>query len=234
MQRLLPGPIERIWAYLTESDLRRRWLAAGEMTLEVGAPFEFVWRNDELTDPPGARPDGVRRRAPDAVAHHRARPAAPARLHLGRQRRRLDRARAAGRKVLLTLIHRRLPDRADAARGQRRLARPPRRARGPARAAPRPAPFWDELGPPARRLRAPVAGLTGAGRPRVARAPSKASGLLPVAASRGPRASPRGDQPEPHDAFDNIPTGRYAFIANPKEQRHAASPIAGSSSSSAA
>lgn len=57
-QRLLPGPIERIWAYVTESDLRRRWLAAGEMTLEVGAPFELVWRNDELTDPPGAHPEG--------------------------------------------------------------------------------------------------------------------------------------------------------------------------------
>jgi uncharacterized protein YndB with AHSA1/START domain len=30
IQRLLPGPIERAWAYLTESDLRRQWLAAGE------------------------------------------------------------------------------------------------------------------------------------------------------------------------------------------------------------
>jgi uncharacterized protein YndB with AHSA1/START domain len=29
IQRLLPGPIERVWAYLTESDLRRQWLAAG-------------------------------------------------------------------------------------------------------------------------------------------------------------------------------------------------------------
>jgi uncharacterized protein YndB with AHSA1/START domain len=58
VQRLLPGPIERVWAYLTESDLRRKWLAAGDMTLEEGAPFEFVWRNDELTDPPGDRPDG--------------------------------------------------------------------------------------------------------------------------------------------------------------------------------
>ncbi len=28
---LLPGPIEGIWAYLTESDLRRQWLASGEM-----------------------------------------------------------------------------------------------------------------------------------------------------------------------------------------------------------
>ncbi|HET9680035.1 MAG TPA: SRPBCC family protein [Gammaproteobacteria bacterium] len=58
IQRLLPGPIERVWSYLTESDLRRQWLAAGDMELDVGEPFELVWRNDELTDPPGQRPDG--------------------------------------------------------------------------------------------------------------------------------------------------------------------------------
>jgi len=40
IQRLLPGPIERIWAYLTESDQRRKWLAAGKMEMKVGAPFE--------------------------------------------------------------------------------------------------------------------------------------------------------------------------------------------------
>jgi hypothetical protein len=28
IQRLLPGPIERVWAYLTESDLRRQWKEA--------------------------------------------------------------------------------------------------------------------------------------------------------------------------------------------------------------
>ena len=33
IQRLLPGPIERVWAYLTESDLRRQWLAAGPMEM---------------------------------------------------------------------------------------------------------------------------------------------------------------------------------------------------------
>jgi len=58
IQRLLPGPIERVWAYLTDSDLRRKWLAAGEMNLQAGAPFELVWRNDELTDPPGQKPEG--------------------------------------------------------------------------------------------------------------------------------------------------------------------------------
>jgi uncharacterized protein YndB with AHSA1/START domain len=58
IQRLLPGPAERVWAFLTQSDLRRRWFAAGDMDLTVGAPFTLVWRNDELTDPPGARPEG--------------------------------------------------------------------------------------------------------------------------------------------------------------------------------
>ena len=58
IQRLLPGPIERIWAYLTDSDLRRKWLAAGAMEMKVGAPVELVWRNDELNDPPSKRPEG--------------------------------------------------------------------------------------------------------------------------------------------------------------------------------
>jgi len=58
IQRLLPGPIERIWAYLTDSDLRSKWLAAGAMEMKVGAPVELVWRNDELNDPPAKRPEG--------------------------------------------------------------------------------------------------------------------------------------------------------------------------------
>ncbi len=57
IQRLLPGPIERVWAYLTDSDLRRRWLASGDMPSQVGAPFALTWRNDELTGPSSARPD---------------------------------------------------------------------------------------------------------------------------------------------------------------------------------
>ena len=28
------------------------------MEMKVGAPFELVWRNNELTDPPGQRPEG--------------------------------------------------------------------------------------------------------------------------------------------------------------------------------
>lgn len=57
IQRLLPGPIERIWAYLTDGELRRQWLAAGDMAPQAGSSFELVWRNNELTDPPGHKPE---------------------------------------------------------------------------------------------------------------------------------------------------------------------------------
>ena len=47
IQRLLPGPIERVWAYLTESDLRRQWLAAGPMELKVGGELRFASDNGD-------------------------------------------------------------------------------------------------------------------------------------------------------------------------------------------
>jgi uncharacterized protein YndB with AHSA1/START domain len=58
IQRRLPGPIERVWSYLTESDLRRQWLASGTMQLQPGASFELVWRNDELSNSAAERPEG--------------------------------------------------------------------------------------------------------------------------------------------------------------------------------
>jgi uncharacterized protein YndB with AHSA1/START domain len=33
LERLLPGPLERAWSFLTESDKRARWLAGGEWEL---------------------------------------------------------------------------------------------------------------------------------------------------------------------------------------------------------
>ena len=111
IQRLLPGPVERIWAYLTDSELRRKWLAAGEMEMKTGAPFELVWRNSELNDPPERAAGGLLRRAPDAEPDHRTRSAAQAFIRMEQQRRRYVRTGAEGRKVLLTVTHRRLPDR---------------------------------------------------------------------------------------------------------------------------
>ncbi len=47
-ERLLPGPIERVWAFLTESEKRRTWLAGGPMELRVGGSIELTFRNSEL------------------------------------------------------------------------------------------------------------------------------------------------------------------------------------------
>jgi uncharacterized protein YndB with AHSA1/START domain len=47
-----------VWDYLTKSELRRKWLASGDMQMEAGSSFELTWRNDELTNPPGHRPEG--------------------------------------------------------------------------------------------------------------------------------------------------------------------------------
>jgi uncharacterized protein YndB with AHSA1/START domain len=58
IERTLPGPIERVWAYLTESDRRATWLAAGDMELRRGGKVEHIFRNNSLTpndDPPPAK-----------------------------------------------------------------------------------------------------------------------------------------------------------------------------------
>lgn len=56
LQRLLPGPIERVWKYLTDSELRGQWLATGPMELRVGAPvalhFQHADLSAEKTPPP--------------------------------------------------------------------------------------------------------------------------------------------------------------------------------------
>lgn len=111
IQRLLPGPIERVWAYLVESDLRRRWLASGDMELAAGAPFELVWRNDELTDPPGKRPEGF---SDEHRMECRITEADPPRKLVFTWSNSGDvsfELEPRGDKVLLTLTHRRLPDR---------------------------------------------------------------------------------------------------------------------------
>jgi uncharacterized protein YndB with AHSA1/START domain len=49
LERLLPGPIERVWAYLTESDKRAKWLAAGEFDLRVGGGIRLEFDNSKLS-----------------------------------------------------------------------------------------------------------------------------------------------------------------------------------------
>jgi uncharacterized protein YndB with AHSA1/START domain len=56
-QRYMPGPIPRIWDYLTHPTIRGRWLATGPMDLRDGGKFEMTFHHDELTPHAEIAPD---------------------------------------------------------------------------------------------------------------------------------------------------------------------------------
>jgi uncharacterized protein YndB with AHSA1/START domain len=49
LERVLPGPIERVWSYLVESDKRAEWLAGGTMEPRVGGKVELWFNHSTLT-----------------------------------------------------------------------------------------------------------------------------------------------------------------------------------------
>jgi uncharacterized protein YndB with AHSA1/START domain len=111
IERILPGPVERVWAYLTESEMRRRWLAAGDMELKAGASFELVWHNDELTDPPGERPPGFGTEHRMTCRILEVDPPRRLAFTFGNSGEVSFVLAPRGNGVLLTLVHRRLPER---------------------------------------------------------------------------------------------------------------------------
>ena len=52
IERVLPGPAERLWDYLTVSEKRRLWLAAGGMELFSSGSVELLFRHRELSPEP--------------------------------------------------------------------------------------------------------------------------------------------------------------------------------------
>ncbi len=48
-QRMLPGPIERVWAYLTDPEKRGCWLASGILEQKPGGKVQFNFRHSEIT-----------------------------------------------------------------------------------------------------------------------------------------------------------------------------------------
>ncbi len=48
-ERLLPGPIERVWAYLTESEKRARWLCGGDVENTVDGHVDMHFHNVSLS-----------------------------------------------------------------------------------------------------------------------------------------------------------------------------------------
>lgn len=120
-QRLLPGPIERVWAYLVDSDKRSRWLARGPIEPRVGGTVRLEFHNLKLSAPgevippkyAGCCEDGVgftgrvtRWEPPRVLAHTWTEvdgTASEVTYELTAQR----------DEVLLVLVHRRLGDNRD-------------------------------------------------------------------------------------------------------------------------
>ena len=48
-ERVLPGPIERVWEYIVESDKRRKWLCAGDIGAGAGAHVDMNFHNETLS-----------------------------------------------------------------------------------------------------------------------------------------------------------------------------------------
>ncbi len=54
IMRTLPGPIERVWTYLTDPEKRSRWFAGGPMELHVGGKVELFFQHKIIA--PGETP----------------------------------------------------------------------------------------------------------------------------------------------------------------------------------
>lgn len=118
-ERMLSAPFDRVWGYLTDPEGRARWLAGGTMQQHVGGRVKLEFRHDALTgvdDPP---PDAYRSMA---AAGHVARGVVTAWEPMRRLAHTWEdgaeisevgfELHDAGDAVRLTVVHRRLENRA--------------------------------------------------------------------------------------------------------------------------
>ncbi|HEY0977249.1 MAG TPA: SRPBCC family protein [Flavobacteriales bacterium] len=116
-RRLLPGPIERVWAYLTESDKRSRWLASGHMDLRVGGEMELNWLHTNLDAAPSEAPERYRNGHSMKATITRCEPPYVLGYTWGARAEALSEVlfelSEQGEEVLLVLTHQRLPNAND-------------------------------------------------------------------------------------------------------------------------
>jgi uncharacterized protein YndB with AHSA1/START domain len=116
-ERLLPGPIERVWAFLTEPEKRARWLAGGEMQLHVGGRVELRFRHADLSPVAAPTPERFSTSVDGSPLHGTVTACEPPRLLAftwGDGKERPSEVtfglEAVGDGVRLTVTHRRLGD----------------------------------------------------------------------------------------------------------------------------
>jgi uncharacterized protein YndB with AHSA1/START domain len=121
-ERLLPGPVEKIWAYLTDDQKRSEWFAGGALPSKVGETFQLKFKHSDLS--PNQAPPPERFKDMDVkgfVATERLLALEPMRrlaYTFGEENPPPSEVEFAlmpeGDKVRLTLTHRKIPDRAYA------------------------------------------------------------------------------------------------------------------------
>ena len=113
LERLLPGPIERVWAYLTESDKRATWFASGVFDLRVGgkADLHFDHSNissektpDEYKSKKSDWSETITRLEPPRLLSYTFGPAGP-------ESEVTFELESRGKNVMLVVTHRRIVDR---------------------------------------------------------------------------------------------------------------------------
>lgn len=117
IERLLPGPIERVWAFLVDPEKRRLWLADGAFELRPGGKADLQFRHRNLS-PDADVPERFRDMHENGHTNHGTVIACdpPYRLawtwgHTADDRSEVDiTLRAEGDAVRLQLSHRRLAD----------------------------------------------------------------------------------------------------------------------------
>jgi uncharacterized protein YndB with AHSA1/START domain len=114
-ERLLPGTIERVWAFLTEPEKRERWLAGGEMQLHVGGRVELRFRHADLSPVAAPTPERFAASVDGSTLHGTVTACEPPRrlaFTWGEGKERPSEVafelEAAGDRVRLTVTHRRL------------------------------------------------------------------------------------------------------------------------------
>jgi uncharacterized protein YndB with AHSA1/START domain len=60
LERRLPGPIERVWAYLTDPEKRGLWLAPGPLEPRLGGTLELDFRHADLSPRQAPTPERYR------------------------------------------------------------------------------------------------------------------------------------------------------------------------------
>jgi len=119
IERRLPGSIEEVWTYLTDSTKRGKWLAPGEMELKVGGRVELKFQHADLSPHVESPPEKYKDLENGDTVHGRITQLDPPHLLSFTWGEASDSSevtfqlKAEGADVLLTVTQRRLSDRGE-------------------------------------------------------------------------------------------------------------------------